>query len=196
LRDGTSSFDKTLVFEEASIHHDDYLSYQLFRVGSDMYVNFGWADAGTLHDVLKTLYSKYDIKKFYMYGKCGSLSDRIGLGQIVAPVESYSDDVLVKIDNVMSAEWNFLSVRFTHVDSPLLETKTWKKSAVAMGCQCVDMELVPVVRALPKETAKKILYYISDRPNRGVFLSDRLGFVEQRLACSKIIIDDLLEKSG
>ena len=192
IEERTSTFKKTLVSKYAKIVHDPLLNYQLITINDSAYINFSWANAEVLNIVLKRLEEHYNFNSFYMYGKCGSISTDFKIGQLVIPIRSYSNKTFTNIYNQVQPASGISGTNFIHVNSPLLETRRWAKEAIQSGCDCVDMELDPVVRALSKHVAKKILYYISDQPTLGLTLSDRLSLITQRLDCCKIIVNDIL----
>ncbi len=197
LNNGTSLFKETLVSDVAEIIDDYFLSYQLITIKGATYINFSWANADVLNAVLKELGRTFNLKSFYMYGKCGSLTANPKIGDLVVPVRSYNNETFIDIHNeVEQLHYGVKKVNFMYVDSPLVETKTWANESLKLGCDCVDMELDPSVRALSKNTVKKIIYYISDQPMLGLTLSDRISLLKQRLDCSKIIIEDILKREG
>lgn len=197
INNGTSLFKETLVSDQTEIIDDYFLSYQLITIKNATYINFSWADADVLNAVLKELERTFHLKSFYMYGKCGSLTVKQKIGDLVAPVRSYNNENFIDIDNEMGRQiYDVKKANFIYVDSPLIETKTWATESIKLGCECVDMELDPVIRALSKNTIKKVIYYISDQPTLGLTLSDRISLLEQRLNCSKIIIEDILKREG
>ena len=197
LNNGTSLFKETLVSDQTEIIDDYFLSYQLITIKDATYINFSWANADVLSAVLKELEHIFHLKSFYMYGKCGSLTTKQKIGDLVAPVRSYNNENFIDIDNEMELQTHDVKkANFIFVDSPLIETKAWAGESIELGCECVDMELDPAIRALSKNTIKKVIYYISDQPTLGLTLSDRISLLGQRLDCSKIIIEDILKREG
>jgi purine-nucleoside phosphorylase len=171
---------------------DSFLSYQIIDVRNKTYINFSWANDEILSAAIKTLEQVFSFKSLYMYGKCGSLTPDLKIGQLVAPMQCSNGKKFVDIKNQMLLSNDTKAVNFIHVQSPLVETRTWARTMLSLGCNCVDMELDSVVRSISEKVTKKIIYYISDEPTMGLTLSDRLSMLKQRLDCSKKIIEDLL----
>jgi hypothetical protein len=191
LQNGTSLFQQTLASDRAKIFEDSFLSYQLIDCTGKTYINFNWANAEVLGAALKTLDREFGIESLHMYGKCGSLSPDIKVGQLVAPIKTFNGEHFIDIQNRIGKNVDIRSATFIDVASPLLETKSWATSARKHGCDCVDMELTSVIQGVSPEVIKSIVYYVSDEPTRGMTLSDRLGMLAQRLECSRLILINL-----
>lgn len=195
LQNRTSLFKQTLTTDGTAIFENNFLSYQLIDIKDKTYINFNWANAEILSAALCAIDREFGLKSFHMYGKCGSLVPQIKVGQMVAPVKVFDGKQFIEIKNQIGPNNDITPVSFINVESPLLETRSWAKSALGLGCDCVDMELASAINSVPSEIVKSIVYYVSDEPVRGMTLSDRLGMLKQRLKCSHIILTDLIARS-
>ncbi|MFA7301650.1 MAG: hypothetical protein WC069_05045 [Candidatus Shapirobacteria bacterium] len=189
MHSNTGTFLKTMDFPETKIYKDNFLSFQLIKIGNLTFVNFSWANPTATAKVIELLQNKYEIKYFYMYGKCGSLSEKINTGDLVAPSTTENDNLRLNIHNTIKE--NIKKVDFCCVDSPLLETTDWLKEKKVNNIDCVEMELFPIVKILSPEVKKHIEFYVSDCPGRKYNLSNRFSFLYQRFSCVKNILNNI-----
>lgn len=193
LHNQTDLFSKTTDFPETKIFKDFFLSFQILAIDNQVYVNLPWANPIALALVIDKLCRKYSIESFYMYGKCGSLSDEINVGQLVAPNAVEYKDNQITFDNSLL---EVSHTKFSSVDSPLLETHTWLLDMAERNIKCVEMELFPILKVLNEKIKKYIVYYVSDNPNGKFKLSNRFEFLDQRLECVNRILLEIRTKNN
>lgn len=189
LHNQTDLFSKTTDFPETKIFKDIFLSFQVLKIDKQVYVNLPWANPIAIASVVEKLIKKNPIKSLFMYGKCGSLSNVIKVGQLITPnsIEYKNEQIVFK--NSFS---KISQVSFTSVDSPLLETHTWLLDETQRNIKCVEMELFPILKVLNKKIKKYIVYYVSDNPNGKFKLSNRFEFLDQRLKCVNKILTEIM----
>lgn len=190
LDKGTNLFNSCTQFDETQIFSTKLLTYQIIAIPqkAGKYLNISWIEPSILGYLLKEMQKIYNYEKLFIYGKCGSLSDSIKVGTIVAPQSIYKTRI-TPINNCFESK---RYCDFISVESPLIETKKWLRTTTASGISCVEMELADIFEKIEQPKHIDIGYYISDNLTSNLKLSNRFDFLYQRLFLSGRIVNDLL----